>query len=91
MSFVFQQHEFENHIIRVKAPSLNKVAMAIQLSKNTKAKDVVEKFCKATTKYKEAKKQGTPLPDMGASQKGNMCACGDYHFLYEVGGNIGKL
>ena len=66
---------------------LNKVAMAIQLSKNTKAKDVVEKFCKATPKYKEAMRRNAEEALSGASK----CSCGDNHFLYEVGGNIGEL
>ncbi|CAB3998164.1 rho GTPase-activating 18 isoform X3, partial [Paramuricea clavata] len=84
------EHEFENHIIRVKAPSSNKVGMALQLSKNTKARDVVDKFCKATTKYKEAWKQNTVPANAGRPQQGNKCPCGDNHFLYEVGGNIGE-
>ena len=84
------EHEFENHIIRVKAPSLNKVAMAIQLSRNTKAKDVVEKFCKATPKYKEAMRQNAEEALSEASHPGCKCSCGDNHYLYEVGGNIGE-
>ncbi|XP_028405819.1 LOW QUALITY PROTEIN: rho GTPase-activating protein 18-like [Dendronephthya gigantea] len=86
------EHEFENHIIRVKAPSLKKVAMALQLSKNTKARDVVEKFCKASPKYKEAKLQNAlASSQQGHSQhKANKCSCGDDHFLFEVGGNIGE-
>ena len=65
--------------------------MAIQLSKNTKARDVVEKFCKASTKYKEAQKRNEETTDSGHTHKGNKCPCGDNHFLYEVGGNIGKI
>jgi hypothetical protein len=64
--------------------------MAIQLSRNTKAKDVVEKFCKATPKYKEAKKRNMEASLSGPSQ-GSKCACGDNHFLYEAGGNIGEF
>ena len=65
--------------------------MAIQLSKNTKARDVVEKFCKASTKYQEAQKRNTETTDSARTHKGNKCPCGDNHFLYEVGGNIGKI
>ena len=73
--------------------------MAIQLSKTTKAKDVVEKFCKASTKYKamkQAERLNAGRPNAGSadtehSRKGKRCPCGDNHFLYEVGGNIGKL
>ena len=66
--------------------------MALQLSKNTKARDVVEKFCKSSLKQKEGKTRGAQVVEQGHSQhKGNKCPCGDNHFLFEVGGNIGEL
>ncbi|XP_046864593.1 rho GTPase-activating protein 18-like [Xenia sp. Carnegie-2017] len=80
--------EYENHIIRVKAPLLNKSGMAIQLCKNTTAKDVVEKFCEASSKNKVTR---TPKnqENENIDDRDNCCTKGNY-FLHEVGGNIGE-
>lgn len=65
--------------------------MALQLSKNTKARDVVAKFCKASSKVNLNNLTANENPlDSPQAQKGNKCPCGKNHFLYEIGGNIGK-
>lgn len=63
--------------------------MAIQLCKNTKAKDVVEKFCEASSKNKVTR---TPKnqENENIDDRDNCCTKGNY-FLHEVGGNIGTL
>ena len=78
----------------MKAPSLNRVGMAIQLTEDTKARDIVEKFCKSSKKEKPAVTSGNSKDEQNHghhSHKGNRCPCGKNHFLYEVGGNIGRI
>lgn len=96
ISFPFQA-DYENNIIRVKAPMLNKILMAIQLTESMRAGDIVSKF------------RRRPSPSEGPSNIGNLSKsqtsdsyknclnphnnnkfASDNYYLYEVGGNIGE-
>lgn len=89
--------DYENNIIRVKAPMLNKILMAIQLTESMRAGDIVSKF------------RRRPSPSEGPSNIGNLSKsqtsdsyknclnphnnnkfASDNYYLYEVGGNIGE-
>lgn len=98
------QADYENNIIRVKAPKLNKVAMAIQLTKTMNAEDVLAKFRRKPygTAGDQDGERGGSLVRRGPHSPGpsnyrncvnphnnNKFAQDDYR-LFEASGNIGE-
>lgn len=92
--------DIENNIIRVKAPLLNKVLMAIQLTEEMRAGDIVSKFRRRPSPSEGTceMNEGRKLSESQTSDSYRNClnphnnnkfASDDYH-LYETGGNIGE-
>ncbi|XP_048589876.1 rho GTPase-activating protein 18 [Nematostella vectensis] len=93
--------ELANNIIRVKAPMLNKIAMAIQLTDGMRAGDIVAKFRRRPGEDAEGSeprpsgrrhKRDVMSPEYRncVNPHDNNKFAHDRHHLYEVGGNIGE-
>lgn len=90
--------DHQNNIIRVKAPMLNKVAMAIQLNEAMCAGNVVAKFRRRPSPSELTSAIGRQS-SLGAARDNykdclnphdNNKFAKDDHFLFEMGGNIGE-
>jgi len=89
--------DIENNIIRVKAPMLNKVLMAIQLTENMRAKDIVSKFRRRPSPS-ESPSESRKFSESQTSDSYRNCLnphnnnkfASDNYYLYESGGNIGE-
>lgn len=96
----FMDADIESNIIRVKAPLLNKVLMAVQLTDNMRAGDIVSKFRRRPSPSDERRdinqnrkhsesRTSDPYRNCLNPHNNNKFASDNYH-LYETGGNIGE-
>lgn len=99
-SMAFMDADIENNIIRVQAPLLNKVLMAIQLTENMRAGDIVSKFRRRPSPSEELHdiNRNQRLCESQTSDSYRNCLnphnnnkfASDNYNLYEAGGNIGE-
>ncbi|KAK2559913.1 Rho GTPase-activating protein 18 [Acropora cervicornis] len=92
--------DIENNIIRVQAPLLNKVLMAIQLTEDMRAGDIVSKFRRRPSPSEELHdiNRNQRLCESQTSDSYRNCLnphnnnkfASDNYNLYEAGGNIGE-
>lgn len=94
---VSMDSDHENNIIRVQAPMLNKVLMAIQLTESMRAGDIVSKFRRRTSPS-ESPDESSKFLESSSNNCYRNCVnphnnnrfASDNFFLYEAGGNIGE-
>lgn len=99
-SMAFMDADIENNIIRVQAPLLNKVLMAIQLTEDMRAGDIVSKFRRRPSPSEELHdiNRNQRLCESQTSDSYRNCLnphnnnkfASDNYNLYEAGGNIGE-
>lgn len=99
-SMAFMDADIENNIIRVQAPLLNKVLMAIQLTEGMRAGDIVSKFRRRPPPSEELHdiNRNQRLCESQTSDSYRNCLnphnnnkfASDNYNLYEAGGNIGE-
>ncbi|XP_029201510.2 rho GTPase-activating protein 18-like isoform X3 [Acropora millepora] len=99
-SMAFMDADIENNIIRVQAPLLNKVLMAIQLTEGMRAGDIVSKFRRRPSPSEELHdiNRNQRLCESQTSDSYRNCLnphnnnkfASDNYNLYEAGGNIGE-
>lgn len=96
---VSMDSDYENNIIRVRAPMLNKVLMAIQLTEFMCAGDIVSKFRRRSSPSEgSCSDNQSKLSESSPSASYRNCLnphnnnkfASDNFFLYEAGGNIGE-
>ncbi|XP_061181890.1 rho GTPase-activating protein 18-like isoform X1 [Saccostrea echinata] len=82
---IANESDFEDGVIRVQAPSLNKSCAAVKLSGDTTACDIIDKFRTANFTHNGRNKKRKDNTAQGIANFAET----DAH-LFEVGGNIGE-